>query len=171
MPDQSLPLTPDPTPPEEGRRLDEVFGSGRRSSSWRRMVHACTCHIHPHTKVAKVFHSVGLHLTHALDMFGCLLDCLTRRQVDRFRADFVFAEHHGCDYGALNVSEPGTKKLLQPKETIRKQTNERKCKEAKRSKSHHHPPSSRAPVVTSLAYYCNMYSYVFAVYENACFLQ
>lgn len=95
MPDQSLPLTPDPTPPEEGRRLDEVFGSGRRSSSWRRMV--------------------GLHLTDAL---GYFLDCLTRRQVDRFRADFVFAEHHGCDSGALNTCEAGLKKVLQQKETI-----------------------------------------------------
>jgi len=95
VPDQSLPLTPDPTPPEEGRRLDEVFGSGRRSSSWRRMV--------------------GLHLTDAL---GYFLDCLTRRQVDRFRADFVFAEHHGCDSGALNTCEAGLKKVLQQKETI-----------------------------------------------------
>eukprot|EP00435_Cladocopium_sp_Y103_P070800 s2_g36.t1 len=53
VPDQSLPLTPDPTPPEEGRRLDEVFGSGR--------------------------------------------------QVDRFRADFVFAEFDST-YGPVGIS-------------------------------------------------------------------
>lgn len=35
VPDQSLPLTPDPTPPEEGRRLDEVFGSDRQVDRFR----------------------------------------------------------------------------------------------------------------------------------------
>ena len=33
VPDQSLPLTPDPSPLEEERRLNEVFGEERRDGS------------------------------------------------------------------------------------------------------------------------------------------
>eukprot|EP00434_Breviolum_minutum_P024168 symbB.v1.2.021335.t1/scaffold1836.1/size99329/6 len=68
VPDQSLPLTPDPTPPEEGRRLDEVFGSGR--------------------------------------------------QVDRFRADFVFAEFDST-YGPVGISPLEKERQLFPSDYLR----------------------------------------------------
>lgn len=68
VPDQSLPLTPDPTPPEEGRRLDEVFGTGR--------------------------------------------------QVDRFRADFVFAEFDST-YGPVGISPLERERQLFPSDYFR----------------------------------------------------
>lgn len=68
VPDQSLPLTPDPTPLEEVRRLDEVFGGDR--------------------------------------------------QLDRFRADFVFAEFDPM-YGPVGLSPLERERRLYAEDFLR----------------------------------------------------
>ena len=73
-------MTPDPTPPEEGRRLDEVFGNDRLAS--------------------------------LLSLLSLL------RQVDRFRADFVFAEFDST-YGPVGISPLERERQLFPSDYLR----------------------------------------------------
>ena len=86
VPDQSLPLTPDPTPPEEGRRLDEVFGTGRSD-----VLYFCT-------QAMGILGNNMSFVVLSCAFHSFFLDFLYQscRQVDRFRADFVFAEPTGC---------------------------------------------------------------------------